>query len=748
MTFGLSPDGFNRKRLPDEKAEEENAFIAEFGDINLQPQSVFGQFIGVMSKSFADIWENLEDVYFSQYPQFAEGVSLDWLVALNGITRLPAERTSVVAVATAIEGTEITQGSLATQPTSGENFFAEQNTIVTQSNSVLNEIEVFALDTNSYNVLINGISNIYREPYIVFDDLFVSGDEVTPTVNGDLLNTVTFNSTSQQTIEDLAQEIETVFEVFQAITVSPIDVTFDNDFVTDNEIVVTINGDDLATVFFDTDQATTLENLRATIESSQFVETATSTGSRTILVEAETPQTFTMSISVTGGASQPVATLTDLGIVVLPLPGEVVQVNTVDVNPGPNVTVSLVEPSSLDDVTSGLTSVINNSSLPVTATDNSDGTFQLLADDTSVSFNLSVSANLSIESVGSPVVFLSENFGNIPAPINSLTQILTPLAGWQEINNFQAGTPGRDIETDAELRLRRQQSLSIIGASTVESIRARILQQVSGVTQTFVFENKDMKQEDLLVIFDSDFVTNNQITFTINSITTDSVTFNTDHLTTMQLIKIELEKLIFINSVTIQGANDRELNIEAVQGFKFEIDSIDITGGASQPSFDIQGGRFPKSFEAVVQGGSNEDIANKIWETKPAGIDTFGNTSFIITDSMGFQHAINFSRPQEIFIWVEVDLTLDSSGDFPNNGTSLVSQAIKDFGDTLNIGENVLIQKVLCQVFEVDGIQNADVRLAFTLSENDTPVFGTSDITISENELALFALDRNNVVVV
>lgn len=77
MTFGLTAQGFKAKRLVDIQTDLENQLLAEFGDINLDPQSIFGQQIGVFSKVLADLWENMEDVYFSQYPNFAEGISLD-----------------------------------------------------------------------------------------------------------------------------------------------------------------------------------------------------------------------------------------------------------------------------------------------------------------------------------------------------------------------------------------------------------------------------------------------------------------------------------------------------------------------------------------------------------------------------------------------------------------------------------------------------------------------------------------------
>ena len=93
IPFGLSPYGFRAMRLIDIKTAIDNATIAQFGDVNLDAQSVFGQQIGVYAKILADYWENQENVYFSQYPNSAEGVALDNVVQLNGITRIPQQRT-------------------------------------------------------------------------------------------------------------------------------------------------------------------------------------------------------------------------------------------------------------------------------------------------------------------------------------------------------------------------------------------------------------------------------------------------------------------------------------------------------------------------------------------------------------------------------------------------------------------------------------------------------------------------------
>ncbi len=91
MAFGLSATGLEIKRLADIKPEIEDLLRQRLGNsINLLPESVFGQLVGIYSEREAEIWELIEDVYHSQYPDDAEGSSLDNAVALNGIRRLQA----------------------------------------------------------------------------------------------------------------------------------------------------------------------------------------------------------------------------------------------------------------------------------------------------------------------------------------------------------------------------------------------------------------------------------------------------------------------------------------------------------------------------------------------------------------------------------------------------------------------------------------------------------------------------------
>lgn len=80
--------------------------------------------------------------------------------------------------------------------------------------------------------------------------------------------------------------------------------------------------------------------------------------------------------------------------------------------------------------------------------------------------------------------------GPIPVGATTLTTIDTPKTGWDSVTNTLPGITGRDRETDAELRIRRNKSLANPSQNMIESLIAAV-GNVSGVTQHVVLENKD-----------------------------------------------------------------------------------------------------------------------------------------------------------------------------------------------------------------------------------------------------------------
>jgi uncharacterized phage protein gp47/JayE len=89
--FGITDEGFIKKDLDTIQQEIIDSLRSKFGNnINTAPESVFGGVTDIMSEREALIWELAEATYNSQYPESAEGVSLDNVASITALTRLPA----------------------------------------------------------------------------------------------------------------------------------------------------------------------------------------------------------------------------------------------------------------------------------------------------------------------------------------------------------------------------------------------------------------------------------------------------------------------------------------------------------------------------------------------------------------------------------------------------------------------------------------------------------------------------------
>lgn len=94
-----------------------------------------------------------------------------------------------------------------------------------------------------------------------------------------------------------------------------------------------------------------------------------------------------------------------------------------------------------------------------------------------------------IPASGSITVFASANTtGPIIALASTITQIDTPITGWDSVTNSSDAILGTDEETDVELRARREQSVARDAKAIIDTIFAEV-KAVTGVTQIVVLEN-------------------------------------------------------------------------------------------------------------------------------------------------------------------------------------------------------------------------------------------------------------------
>lgn len=80
--------------------------------------------------------------------------------------------------------------------------------------------------------------------------------------------------------------------------------------------------------------------------------------------------------------------------------------------------------------------------------------------------------------------------GALSAPQGTLTEIADPVAGWQSVTNSDAAALGRNVESDTQLRQRRDLSVALPSQNQVDSIFAAV-SNVDGVTQARVYENPE-----------------------------------------------------------------------------------------------------------------------------------------------------------------------------------------------------------------------------------------------------------------
>lgn len=137
----------------------------------------------------------------------------------------------------------------------------------------------------------------------------------------------------------------------------------------------------------------------------------------------------------------------------------------------------------------------------------------------------------------------------------------------------------------------------------------------------------------------------------------------------------------------------------------------------------------PHSFEVLVQGGLDNEIADTIWKVKPAGIKPYGNVDEIIIDSTGRQQPISFSRPVSVPIYVSVSLT--KTTDYPSNGDDLIKQSIATQINALGIGQDVIYQSLYQSIYKVQGISYAEVKIS-----SDGSAYDDENITIASSEVA------------
>jgi len=199
-----------------------------------------------------------------------------------------------------------------------------------------------------------------------------------------------------------------------------------------------------------------------------------------------------------------------------------------------------------------------------------------------------------------------------------------------------------------------------------------------------------------------------------------------------------IQSLQRAGSATVEAIRARlleVLDVEQVIVFENVTDLVDGNG------------LDPHSFKCFVQGGDNQDIGDALWLNKPAGIKTMGDIAVSVTDSQGVVQTVNFSRPDEIEVYITVEITKDTSptSEWPATGDDLVRTAMADFVNGLRIGQSVIVYpKLIASINSIPGIE--DVRIGIDTTPAP-PLDDDDNVVISINEVARISDPDTQIVV-
>ena len=160
-------------------------------------------------------------------------------------------------------------------------------------------------------------------------------------------------------------------------------------------------------------------------------------------------------------------------------------------------------------------------------------------------------------------------------------------------------------------------------------------------------------------------------------------------------------------------------------------------------------GRPPHSIEVVADGGGEMEIAREILRKKAGGIQTHGNVKVEVPDLFGKTIPIRFNRPQFVYVWIRVVLTVGRSQPFPPNYADLVKDSLIGQTKALNVGDGVFPQKYIGDIYQcVTGVSYVDISTFATTDSGAAPgEYRHGNIPVSVRQKALIEGKRIEVTV-
>lgn len=133
----------------------------------------------------------------------------------------------------------------------------------------------------------------------------------------------------------------------------------------------------------------------------------------------------------------------------------------------------------------------------------------------------------------------------------------------------------------------------------------------------------------------------------------------------------------------------------------------------------------PHSISLVVEGGTDDAIAETILAYKTPGTNTYGTTSVPLVDAKGVPITINFFRPTLELIAVQV--TLDPLSNWISTNETIIAQALASFISSTKIGGDI----ILTQLYAVAYVPGTSAAGSFNIESIGLGIQSTGTITFT-----------------
>jgi uncharacterized phage protein gp47/JayE len=210
---------------------------------------------------------------------------------------------------------------------------------------------------------------------------------------------------------------------------------------------------------------------------------------------------------------------------------------------------------------------------------------------------------------------------------------------------------------------------------------------------------------------------------------------NTESDTELRIEKNNRQKQASGNEIAIKNA------VENVPGVLY----AEVYSNRTQETVN---GRPGKSYETIVVGGLDQEIATAIFNKGAAGIQAFGNTVVTVIDDEGFPQEIGFSRPENRFVWIKIAYSRNPEEPFPVNGAEMIKENIDAWGaENQDVGKDFVFQKLNRPIYDVPGVGFADIKVAATdnLTPPEDAAYQAENIILDERQIAVIDKSRISI---